>query len=282
MLVKVDWLSFSVLLSEVDTPRTVIDHANHCLEVLQKLHPDILAWLGYGDVEWGSGRKPYSHSVTWADHGITLFFNPRLPHALVEISGKGCDYVDQIGHGVELLEAVKHRATRIDIAADMLTDVDPLTFTAKREEGRFKSHSEATSESGTTAYIGSRTSNRYARVYRYNDPHPRAHLLRSEFVLKAQDAKLTIAAILNDGLLAVAKKLGEQFGWLHDAWNVDEANETELKAYRPERREGKTLFWLHDTIAPLLARLHLEGQLDMSEFFSVVQQHIDQKSNHEE
>lgn len=37
----------------------------------------------------------------------------------------------------------------------------------------------------------------------------------------------------------------------------------EIKAWRPDRAEGKTLFWLADTVAPLLARLQKEGVLDV-------------------
>lgn len=267
MHAKIDWLSFTVLMPDSSVNQGIDNHWAEIVKAMTALTPNIFELLGYVEPSRGGGRKPYSDSVTWADNGIALFYNPKLPHALIEISGKGCDYVESLGHGYALLAAIHPRLTRLDIAADMLCDTTPTEFTSKRSKGRFSSHSEMVSESGETCYIGSRSSNRYGRVYRYNPPHPRSHLLRSEFVLKAEDARITLDAVLSQGLMPVVKALGEQFGWLHPSWQVDEAAPAELQVWRPERREGKTLFWLNDTIAPLLVRLHEEGTIDAYQWF---------------
>jgi Uri superfamily endonuclease len=165
------------------------------------------------------------------------------------------------------LEAVAPHLTRLDIACDILTETRPLDFVTKRNPGRFKSHSEVFSESGETCYVGSKQSNRYARVYRYNAPHERAHLLRVEYVIRAEDAVLTANALLQSGQDAVAKSLGRQYGWYHEDWNVEDTSDARLVAYRPDRREGKTLYWLNDTIAPLLVRLAREGIIDPDLWF---------------
>lgn len=268
MHIKIDWLSFSIPVpTDGDTTeREVLYRALDWMVAHDIVLPEPLmcsdAW------KWGRGRAPYRASYSSPDNGITYFVHPALPHALVEISGRGCEHLSEYANAADLLEAITPRLTRLDLAADMLTDLDPLDFVAQREQGHFKSHSEHVSESGTTCYIGSRTSNRYARVYRYNPPHERAHLLRCEFVVKSEDAKLTAAAILQDGHFAVAKALGSSFGWQHPVWSVQTPTEAELRAYRPERREGKTLFWLADTVAPLLVKLHQEGAIDVQRWFS--------------
>lgn len=268
MLVKLDWLSFTVKFQEGEG-RTVLETAHLAALEIEELADGLCERLHItGDWKPSRGRAPYSHSFSWEDNGVTLFVHPNLNHALVEISGKGCDAVLTDDWAWDVLKPISGRLTRIDVACDMLCETRPLDFTKQREQGRFKSHSEAVSESGETAYIGSRTSNRYARVYRYNAPHERSMFLRSEFVLKAEDARATALAIINDGLNAVSVSLGTQFGWLHPVWQPSATEGSELTAYRPDRREGKTLYWLNDTIAPLLLKLHRQGTVDVVKWFN--------------
>lgn len=268
MLVKVDWLSFTVKFPEGEG-RTVIETAHLAALEIEELGEGMCERLHMAK-GWipSHGRAPYSHSFTWEDNGVTLFVHPNLNHALVEISGKGCDKVLVDDWAWDVLKPIMPRLTRIDIACDMLCETRPLEFTSQRETGRFKSHSEVVSESGETNYIGSKSSNRYARVYRYNAPHERSQLLRSEFVLKAEDAKATAQSIINDGLNAVSVTLGAQFGWQHPVWQPSASEGSELKVYRPDRREGKTLYWLNDTIAPLLLKLHRQGTVDVVKWFN--------------
>lgn len=268
MQVHIDWLSFTGKRTpqEGDTISKAMDDAFTYLEEINPVILDVIATSGMW--KWGGGRKPYSASYQRADFGISIYVHPRLPHFLIEMTGKGCASLSDHPSAQLFLESVTPLLTRLDLACDMTCDTDPLAFVSEREEGRFKAHSEFVSESGTTAYVGSRTSNRYARVYRYNPPHERSHLLRSEFVVKGEDAKRAATAILAHGHLAVAKTLGTQFGWQHASWFVESPTEAELRAYRPDRREGKTIYWLADTVAPLLVRLSREGTIDVQEWFA--------------
>lgn len=267
MLVKVDWLSFTVRLP-VGEGRGVKETAQAVWNALYELDEELVARLFTGS-EYAAAkpRAPYSDAFSWHNNGITLYFHPDLDHALIELSGKGCDAVLHEDWMWNILKPIQNRLTRVDIACDILCDTRPLEFTTQRAAGRFKSHSEAVSESGETCYIGSKTSNRYARVYRYNPPHERSMFLRSEFVLKAEDAKAIAHTIIQDGLMPVAAGLGEKFGWQHPVWQPSASEASEITAYRPDRREGKTLFWLNDTIAPLLLRLHKEGTLELGQWF---------------
>lgn len=266
MLIKVDWISFSlpVLFSEGETELEALYAAAQALMDIDERLPD---WLGINaKLTPSNGRAPYKTGWRIPGHGVTLFTHPNLNHALIEVSGAGCDFLAANEVINQVLWLVRKRVTRIDIACDMVTDTRPLAFVADREPGRFKAHSEVVSESGETAYIGARSSDRYARVYRYNAPHERSHLLRCEYVVKAENAKLLVEPIVRDGLQSVAAALGDAYGWQHEDWNV-EANAAELQVYRPDRREGKTLFWLADTVAPLLRRLHAEGVIDVEAWF---------------
>lgn len=260
---KIDWISFSVAVDHLDEPneRTAYFSAQ---EALAELDPALFLWLfGTSDLEVGKGRAPYSSSVSTPDHGVTLYFSAKTPHALVEVSGKGCERLEANGDLRDLMIATANNLTRLDVACDMETGTRPLDFIAQRQAGRFKSHSEFVSESGETCYIGSRTSDRYTRVYRYNPPHERAHLLRAEFVVKGMNARITAVTILETGIDPVAAAFGEAFGFEHPDWTTRAATPVTLETWRPERREGKTLYWLADTIAPLLVRLHREGIIDV-------------------
>lgn len=267
MQIGIDWLSFTgkVNVIEGQTERETFDNI---ITYLDELNPVILNVMNIeSGWKFGSGRKPYKVSWQRSDYGMSIYLHPRLPHFLVEITGKGCRTLAEHKDAVEFLEAVAPRLTRLDLACDMLTDTRPLDFVAQREKTRFQSHSEVVSESGETCYVGSKQSNRYARCYRYNEGHERSHLLRVEYVVKAEDARLTAQAILDTDLYSVAAALGGQYGWMHEDWQVNPPTELELRAFREERREGKTLFWLGDTVAPLLLRLHREGTFDVEQWF---------------
>jgi hypothetical protein len=261
MLTKIDWLSFSIPM-DVSRMEEERDAPQEIVASLDRLHADLPQWLSLSDeFEAGNGRKPYSNSWVRADHGMVIFSHPRLSHALVEVSGRGCDRLEASGFIRSVLDATQQRMTRIDIACDIRTTVRPKDFAEERNVGRFKAISYVNSESGETFYVGAKTSDRYSRVYRYNPPHERSALLRVEYVIKAENAKNMARTLLEQSIGSVVSALGETFGWTHPAWAVTDAA-AELEVYRPDRREGKTLYWLADTIAPLLARLHREGVID--------------------
>lgn len=267
MQIKLDWLSFSFFQDE--------NHYDNDAEAIYYAYQKLLDGVGedarlfFTAQSWhnANGRKPYSTAWSNVDNSITLYANAKLPHALVEVSGKGMTRLLKSPHAEAILEACAERVTRIDLACDIECDTDPREFAAEREKGRFKSGSEVVSESGTTVYVGSKTSNRYARVYRYAKPHPRHHLMRVEHVFKGEDAKSMLAYIVQRGYTQAAQQAQFMFGWKHSDWTLTPAAEREINAYREERGEAKTIYWLYDTVAPVLARLHKEGKLSIEQFF---------------
>lgn len=266
MITKIDWLSFSLPIGE-GKPLPALQMWESVTNALEVFHPLVSSVLLEGQTyEYHKGRPPYSMGFARADAGVYIFCHPALSHFLVEITGRGCDTLGGDKRALGFLGKVAERLTRIDVASDMLCDTNPLEFAALRDAGRFKSHSEFVSESGTTAYVGSRTSDRYARVYRYNPPHERAHLLRAEHVLKAEQAKATAQAILSDGLPAVTVALGSAFGWSHAQWTPADVTEAEITVWRAERHAGKTLFWLNSAVAPAIIKLVRESGFDVDEW----------------
>lgn len=268
MLFRIDWLSWTLkrTVGEGDTERSVAAQAwDNLCDIFPYAHEALAAGF---DWSWQPGRTPYRASMRRSDGGLSIFVHPTLDHVLFELTGTGCEALRETPVAWEFLDAIKSRLTRLDVAADILTDLDPRIFGIDRDTKRFRSHSEFVSESGITYYVGSRQSNRYARVYRYNPPHERSHLLRVEHVLKAEDAEATAQSILDNGIREATAALGRAFGWKNDVWDVEGDESVVLKAWRPERHKGKTLYWLADTVAPLLVKLHRENQIDAERWFA--------------
>lgn len=262
MDVKLDWLSFTVPVDNWDAENdlqatfTTVEALKH---VIGEDGYDLLRGEGDG---WtpGKGRKPYSASLI--GKGVRIFYNHRVPHVLVEISGEGCARIFSQLAGSQLLQDVSERITRCDIAVDIETNISPSEFVTYRDGTRHKSFQHILSQTGETCYIGSQTSNRYCRVYKYEEPHPRAGLLRVEHVFRQEDARKVIAYGFERGVYALAQQCALVYGWKHEVWQLEPASERELKAHRVERTEAGTLKWLLDSVVPAVGRMWKEGRTE--------------------
>jgi len=231
------------------------------------------AWLATFDTEtlalafggpWEKAersRAPYTDAWTQKELGLTLFAGISLNHCCVEISGGGCEKLIEKGLLEKIIGAVADRVTRIDIASDIETDVSPEQFVSVRSHNRMRSGGKQYSSSGETEYVGSRSSNRFARVYRYKKPHPRSHLLRVEHEFHREDAKRVAFAIIETGVDGVAASAGKVFGWKHSVWKPDDNQLPDLSVVKAERNAGTTVFWLVNSVAPAFKRLCMDGTI---------------------
>jgi len=263
----IDWLSFTLPMvydtDEGDNYARAIHAGFLCL-----FTRDLVANVFGG--AWTAGKKsraPYTDTWVDSESGISLYASPNLTHATIEISGQGCERLIAAGAMEQVLSGCAERITRIDIACDIETDTTPMDFVAKRDHERMRSNGMMNSDTGETCYIGSKQSERFARVYRYFPPHPRAHLLRVEHVFRRDHAKKVGAAIVEHGVSAVAQAAGEVFGWAHSVWNVDSTAEVDLSITAPERNAGKTVSWLVRSVAPSVRRLITDGTIRDPEAF---------------
>ncbi len=265
MISKIDWLSFTFELEGEGNIRVdqlwsmvhivMMAKAPVCWQVLvegRQFHPC-------------RTRAPYASAMQREDGAVMIFASPNRNEVLVEVGGKGCAYVAGAGMMSQLLREEQLRSTRIDIATDILTDIEPEMFASDRKVLRTKSHSEFTSSSGSTCYVGSRKSDRYARIYRYFPPHPRSHLLRVEHVIKAEQSRETIVQILGTNVEEVVAKLGNTMGWQHPVWQPDVVTDEKMAAWRPERRNASTVAWIYNQCLPAIARLIKDGTLETAD-----------------
>lgn len=262
---KIDYLSFTVMVDCRDdgTGRSMVDDV---LEALEARHPWFCAWAGrQGTWETGGARGHYGASLFNPLCFAAIRFGGSANHILVELPGTACQLLrDDEALETIMLEAAD-RLTRLDIAVDFPGGVDPLAFVGAGYNERFKSHAELVSESGITAYVGSMKSERFARVYKYNPPHPRAGVLRVETVLRADFAKQAARVLYEAGLLALVEKVGNTFGWLSPAWQPTHVTDGKLRASRIDRNQPGRVRWLHNIVIPALAKAAQEGLLDWPE-----------------
>jgi len=268
MRTHIDWLSFTMPMvydtGEGDNYGRAIQNA------FRSLFDDDLVQTVFGGA-WASekrSRAPYKD--TWADGkgGISLYASPGLTHCTVEISGNGCEQIIYKAKMPALLAACIDRITRIDIACDIETDVQPLTFTSVLSHERMRSSGYVYSDTGVTAYVGSKQSERFARVYRYFAPHPRAHLLRVEHVFRRDYAKKVGRSIVENGILSTANAAGQVFGWAHPVWDLDTIDVADISITAPEKNAGKTISWIVRSVSPAIRRLIADGTIrDPQAFF---------------
>lgn len=238
----------------------------------------------------GAGWKPIISGHTWesfkakgfyhtrifdADTKISVSFGNVNSHIYVDVGGQALDFIRAIGFYEDFIKAVAPRTSRVDFAVDFETEVSVSDFIVNRQRGRFKAGGNIFSEDGETSYIGSWKAERFARVYRYHEPHPRSKMLRAEVVLRATYAKQAMAIVLSDGETQAALAAHEPFGWKHKIWQPTEAVTSEIVSKRHDKEGASTLRWLNGDVAACIVRLHNEDLINAFDWFEkYVRSHI--------
>lgn len=255
MSIKIDWLSWSmpmVLSAPNDEAYALsIERAFHDMFGVRMTSD----FLGLRWTHKEKSRAPYKDAWEKKDCGLTMFASRDLNHMTVEASGRGCDWLREQGIFNTVLANAADRMTRIDIAVDIECDTDPSEFVSQMENGRIVAHGDYKSSSGRTCYVGSQKSERFARVYRYEKPHPRAHLLRVEMVFRRDGAKEVAKRLCVAPDDVVAADAGAYYGWNHPVWQLHNGDAGKITPVSAERNAGKTVFWMVNTVAPSFKKL---------------------------
>ena len=266
--IGIDWLSFTKEVkpdldqSDYEFRQTIIPLFFPDSDQVEKNHTELFTVI---DVQ--SGRAPYKQSIVF-DWGARLYYNQNLPHALLEISGIGCKALRSFSLMEAFLSFALDRITRVDLAVDVDCDTQPIEIITAGISGRFKSLSQITSDTGDTVYIGSRKSDKFLRVYRYAEPHPRHKLLRYEFVFKKKIAQPLMGAFISSGYdyVGLAQQCKEQYMLETTNWPV-EGDMIDFKMDYDQRTAGGTLRWLITSVAPAFRSLVDNGLIDDPEKF---------------
>jgi hypothetical protein len=273
--IQIDWLSFTAPLPDRKRNITLgaeIDLATRIFDkypMLDYLRGNYRHHNGAEGLILAKARFPYKNSLKNTDNSLRLFFDRDHDHVLAEISGQGCQQLYREGNLNFLLRLAEQRLTRIDLAYDVRCDHDPETVYKEIPDTKFRSSGSQISDTGKTVYVGSRKSQRYARIYRYAFPHPRHDLLRFEMVFRKEQAKYVGGSVLQQGLEATIRSAGAVFGFDNcEVWQLESAKG--ITAYRPERGRAKSERWFYSQVVPAIRRMISEGILTESEVYDAI------------
>lgn len=256
----VDWISFTLPITPTSDDLTANNRAY--LAMSEYVEP-FANWCYAQDVKMTGTRRPYCNCIRWGD--CAVFSGVNIDHILIEVSGRGCEALRNAQLLDSLLATVKATVTRIDIAID-INDLKPDEIIANGYSDRFRTHSRIESDTGITHYVGSVKSERYARVYRYNKPHPRSELCRVEIVHRKRYAKILATAIAEQGLMKAGLAALSSYGFQHPS--VPTNSESVLETVAIVKGDQKTLRWLIAQCAPAFKRLVRDGTItEPNDFF---------------
>lgn len=212
--------------------------------------------------------KGFYHTRVFHTHSkISVSFGNVNRHVYVEVGGQACDFIRAEGSIKNLLQRIGTRASRLDFAVDMETKVSVSDFIVNRQGQSFKAGGDIFSEDGETSYVGSWKGERFARVYRYHEPHPRAKLLRAEVVLRGNYAKQAVQFVLTEGEVATALIAHKPFGWCHDVWQPEQVSQSTIHSQRSDKQDAGTVRWLYGFVVSSIVKQHNNGLIDARAMF---------------
>lgn len=267
MLCKLDWFSFTFPISlqgEKDNEFTLN-------AILLAFH-DFTAHRFLGVVTNGlwEFRPPtgfYQSRIECPKTSLSIHWTTGNPHALCVLSGQSCDVVLKSIDSFSLARAAGGRATRLDFAVDIETDQQPKEFFDAGFALSIRSYGNIESATGSTYYVGSRGSDRMARIYRYSEPHPRSHLLRVEAEYKGDAAKMACELMTRLELTEVCLSAHAHFSWQSPLWQPVHLSISKIPARKYDREGAGTLRWLELSVVPALKSAHQEGLIELKKWF---------------
>lgn len=268
--VKIDYLTIcSSVFHEVRelSPESVWDVDGWCQSLFLRAGIPAFTDTSSGVWQLGKGRSGYSWSVGHTSGAVLFCGHPTQPPVL-ECGGAACDLLQRFGELLPLIARHHERVTRLDLAGDLVCDITPDAFLAFGRSGRHKASGAKDSATGSTRYIGSETSVRRVRVYRYFEPHPRHKALRVEAVLRAELAKhyafqTTVCKL--DDLWSDAIK---PFAFKCPQLRLPSQSVEPLLTLKNEPTSAARLRWLEKQIKPAVCAAHRAGLINIANWLS--------------
>jgi len=275
MITLIDYYSFTIPLKE-PLGKGMFDSDKHYVIGVFNNICDLEAYKNGIEDNWESeaARGFYQTRLRHLSADITLSYGAINSHIFVELAGKACANLDSQDLLNPLIERTWERATRIDFAVDIKTDTSPKAFIEARDNKSFKSSGNKYSPTGGTEYLGGRSSERMARVYRYNAPHPRHEFLRVEAEYKGDAAKVASKSVLEKGIPQSCVDAHKAFGWIHPDWNIGELSASRItyRSFRPDT--ASTLLWLYGDVVTALRKATASGLLDLEEWLKFLRESL--------
>lgn len=267
---RVDWISFTLKTDAHIINSSDLYHAAKGL--LKGISDDHKTYIFNGTgFDPSKGRAPYTVALARNDSGCRIYGGGALKSVLFEISGRGCEGLHPLPHAQRFIAGVLSGITRVDFALDIRTRTRPSDFANNRHHQAFRSVSFIKSDTGETVYVGSPKSDRFARVYRYNAPHPRHELLRIEHVFRRGLARTTAEIFIREpSTERFVSAMGNTWGWQHEDWRPNVHTDEKISIPAATRENMDTVNWLYKQVAPAMRRLMREGAIDITDWLEFV------------
>lgn len=233
---------------------------------------NVLQQLLSADWTHESASRFYQHRLRHNCTDVTLSYGKTNPHIFVELAGKACSNFESRDILLPLIARTSTRCSRIDFAVDIKCETTPFEFITQRHNKSFKSSGSKYSPTGGTEYIGGRTSERMARVYRYYEPHPRHTLLRVEAEYKGDAAKAGAKHLSTFGVQQACLDAHKPFGWIHPEYRPDASTQARItyRNYNPE--DASTVRWLYGDVITALRKAVKHNLIDFEEWLNFLRQ----------
>lgn len=222
------------------------------------------------------GGYGYKHRLHFSEFGWSLLYGASHGRFLIQLPGEACAALrmDTDSEGLSvglnpLLQAVPNRITRIDIAATFKDGISADALAALFTKKDMRKYTRIASETGVTQYIHNRQTERSARVYRYNPPHPRHEWIRIEFELKGHHAARAQEQIPKVGLQPIMAALLSDWGFVAGNFvnAIIKSTDTQSLAYASRQRAGGVR-WLYGTAIPAVKKAIQTGELKREELLA--------------
>jgi len=197
----------------------------------------------------------------------------------LDASGTVCDrlrgmvYADGSNALERVIKSGNQNATRLDLCADFNHPIPPYFIYEKSGTPRIKAGTMEYSETGWTYYVGSRGSDRFAKIYLYDEPHPRCNATRCEFQFRdtyANAARDEIEAGVT--LETLYKRACNTFGISILQEMLETGDYGKFTASRAKTPDPDTLRWAWNTAFPALVRLVRDGDFNIEAFANAVRE----------
>lgn len=226
-------------------------------------------------------QRPYPHGIGF-DNGLKIFWG-NSQTVLVSLSGRACAAVDCVAY-LKSIPPKTHRlqllnVSRLDVAFDIDSEKTPAELVANwGVNGRITSRYTDITKSGHTEYIGAKTSDRFVRVYRYNEPHPRAGIPRVEFQFNKRIANKIANQLRNDKTTVKAVFAATWNKTFRIPFATSATHEAVVTGDYSERSNSGTVVWFYTQVVPALRRLIAENELTLSDIFDEITREQPDKS----
>lgn len=244
--------------------------------IIAASHPDVPAWVHRALTSRhflaAKGRKGHAGSIYEPETGAAMFLGGSNSVSVFEAGGRACKVASELSGYRNMASESAKTCTRIDVAIDFdLPPADIASYVTGWSK-RIKAHSWVNSPSGQTLYLGSPTSERFARIYRYAEPHPRARFLRVEIVSRRKHAKAVCEAVHAQGLGAAAAALLAGLGLQGSDFHAFENTSVPVTPVENNRSAAKRVLWMLKQVTPALVDMHKRGEMDARQWF---QDHVE-------